>query len=136
MPTRLLPSRMWGRWAMGEFLLALLLLLTGPAVAFEVPEGFRGIKWGTTIAEVGAQFTLIEDSTRGTKYYARKDDRLKIGEADVIRILYAFYRDRFFYVSVRFANLANFRPIKETLFAAYGPGNRPNQYRVFVKSCG
>jgi hypothetical protein len=124
MPARHLST--WMPWAISECLLVLLLVGIAPAVAFDPPQGFGGIKWGSPIVELGDQFTLVDERGDGT-FYARKDDRLKIGDAEVTGIIYGFYKHRFYYVSVRFSRPTDFRAIKDNLFEAYGPGERPRQ---------
>lgn len=90
------------------------------------PEGFRGIKWGTNIAEL-PDMRLLEDAGN-SKYYIRKNDKMKIGDADLERVVYGFYEERFFAVLIDFNELSNFLKIKETLFQQYGVCFRPNEF--------
>jgi hypothetical protein len=108
-------------------LLTFLIFSSLPAFAFQnEPDGFRGIKWGTNINAL-PDMGLI-DSDGETKFYIRRNDKMKIGDADVDKIVYGFYKTRFFYVRIKFNNFSNFTRLKETLFSQYGQGDKPNQF--------
>ena len=99
---------------------ALLWLVTVPvsAPAFSnEPDGFRGIKWGTKIGQ--AQGMVLVEDKGNEKYYARPDDKMKIGDARVDKIVYGFYRDEFFTVTIGFSTLMHFMSLKETLTNLY-----------------
>jgi len=72
------------------FLLIISVWVSLPAFAFQnEPDGFRGIKWGTNISEL-PDMSLSEDYGN-SKFYLRKGEKLKIGDADIDRIGYGFY---------------------------------------------
>ncbi len=89
------------------------------------PDGFRGIKWGSNIKTLRGM-KLVEDH-KDAKYYIRKVDKLKIGEAYLKSIAYGFHKDRFYFVYIRFNSTTNFSSIKETLFEQYGAGVQDNK---------
>jgi len=89
------------------------------------PDGFRGIKWGSDIKTLQGM-KLVEDH-KDAKYYIRKVDKLKIGEAGLKSIAYGFHKDRFYFVYIRFNSITNFSSIKETLFEQYGAGVQDNK---------
>jgi hypothetical protein len=69
---------------------------------------------------------LVEDH-KDAKYYIRKSDKLRIGEAGLKSIAYGFHKDRFYFVYIRFTSITNFSSIKETLFEQYGAGVQDNK---------
>lgn len=89
------------------------------------PNGFLGIKWGSNIKNLRGM-TLVEDH-KDAKYYIRKVDKLKIGDAGLKSIAYGFHKDRFYFVYIRFNSIINFSSIKETLFEQYGAGVQNNK---------
>jgi hypothetical protein len=107
------------------FLLAVSLIHSLPATAFQnEPDGFRGIKWGTNISEL-PDMRLAED-TGEEKYYQRMNDKMQIGDSELERIVYGFYKNRFFVAIVTCRDHTNFLKLKETLFQLYGRGYSPN----------
>ena len=96
------------------FLLAASLILSPPVFAFQnEPDGFRGIKWGTNISEL-SEMGLIEDDGE-SKFYVRKNDKMQIGDADLERIAYVFYKDRLYGIMVRYSsslNLSKFSDVR------------------------
>jgi hypothetical protein len=61
------------------------------------------------------------------KLYSKNNDNMKIGEANLDRIIYVFSKDRFYLVTINFTGLANFTKIKETFFQTYGEGSQANK---------
>ena len=105
--------------------LAVSLVVSLPAFAFQnEPDGFRGIKWGTRISEL-SDMRLTEDS-KEERYYTRLNDKMQIGSTEIERIVYGFYKDRFFVVIVTCRHHDNFSKLRETLFQLYGSGYSPN----------
>ena len=49
------------------------------------------------------------------KFYEKTSDPTKIGDVDVDKIIYGFYKDRFYNVMIYFRALANYARIQETL---------------------
>jgi len=90
------------------------------------PEGFRGIKWGTNIKDV-KNMKLVEDAV-DSKFYMRKDEKNKIGDAIVDSIVYVFYNNKFYGVIIKFNSITNFTRLKETFFQQYGSGNKHNRF--------
>ncbi len=102
-------------------ILLLLILLISPTVSIAFqnePKGFRGIVWGTNIREL-SDMELSTDAG-SIIFYKRKNDKMKIGDADIEKIIYGFDYGRFFFVQIEFNNLSNLRKIKNTLYQLYG----------------
>jgi len=115
------------RLGRGIFLLIISVCVAIPAVAFQnEPDGFRGIKWGTNISEL-PDMSLSEDYGN-SKFYFRKGDKLKIGDADIDRIGYGFYKGRFNKLFIIYKGSLNFTKLKDTFFDQYGQGSKPNRF--------
>jgi hypothetical protein len=108
------------------FLLIISVCVAIPALAFQnEPDGFRGIKWGTNISELSDM--LVVESGKDTLYYSRKDENMKVGDADIDQISYGFYKNRFFVVLVEYHGHSNFTKLKAILIDQYGKAEQPNQ---------
>ena len=107
------------------FLLIISVCAAIPVLAFQnEPDGFRGIKWGTNISKLPDMY-LVEDGG-DLKYYTRPYDRMRIGDADIERITYGFYKNRFYRMEIRFSEFSNFTRLKATFFDQYGIGVKPH----------
>jgi hypothetical protein len=110
-------------------LIFLFCLLPVSAFAFRnEPLGFRGIRWGTHLILL-TDLKLYHDEGIRRKVYERKNDKLKIGEAELEKICYIFDFGRFDSVIIHYASYLNHERLKKTLFEAYGEGQRPNESR-------
>jgi len=81
------------------------------------------IEWGASIGDL-PDMVLMEVIGNGKRVYTREGEKLKIGDADVERIMYGFYKDRLYEVQIRFRHSSNFAKLKEKLFKLYGPGRQ------------
>lgn len=90
------------------------------------PTSFRGLAWGTPLAEAQASAGLAPITSPKTLRgaYHRPDELLKIGQADVRTIAYYFQKNVFMGAGVMFAGEANFFLIKDHLMELYGPGRQ------------
>lgn len=80
------------------FLLVLFLLVTWN-FQNEPKLGFRGLPWGTSIADMSGMFFM--KSVGVTKFYFRKGDKLLLGDVKLSLISYGFYADRLCRVHLR-----------------------------------
>jgi hypothetical protein len=113
----------------------LMLVLLGVLVALLVagymflsgakkePADFRGIKWGTNIRELPNMKVLAEEGD--LKFLERENDGMKIDDADVEKIIYGFYKDRFYNVMIYYNSPLNFAKIRETLSREFGKPFQP-----------
>ena len=106
----------------GTVLLIGYLLLSTTA---KEPADFRGIKWGSPTADLRDMKLLAEDGD--LKFYEKTNDRMQIGDADVERIVYGFYKDRFYNVMIYFSSPASYNRIQETLSDTFGEPFQPNE---------
>lgn len=100
------------------FLLALVFLFPQPSWTVEAPNGFRGITWGAPLS--GLSGMVVADDSGQVKYYRRAGDPLNLGEAELKRISYGFYKGKFYSVLIEFEGKTNFEKAKTHLLATYG----------------
>jgi hypothetical protein len=89
------------------------------------PRDFRGIQWGSPVANVPEMKLLAEAGD--LKFYEKTNDRMKIGDGDVERIVYGFYKGRFYNVMIYYSSPANYQKIQEALSDAFGKPFQPNE---------
>jgi hypothetical protein len=109
------------------FLLVISICVSIPAFAFQnEPDGFRGIKWGTNISEL-PDMSLSEEYGN-SKFYLRKGEKLKIGDADIDRIGYGFYKGLFYSVGIMYNGSLNFKKLKAIFVEQYGQAQQQKQF--------
>jgi hypothetical protein len=96
----------------------------GSLAYLDFRNGFRDLKFGDPPA---ADMRLVEDHGE-TTYYTRPGDDLRIGNSQLNRIAYGFYRGRFYTALLSTEGLTNSRALLEVLRQAYGRGARPNRF--------
>jgi hypothetical protein len=109
------------------FALAILALaLCSSALAFQnEPGDFRGLKWESSVRDTSGMNFLAEEGD--LRFYEREKDPMRIGDVPVERIVYGFFKDRFYNVLVYYLSLPNFLSLKGTLSAQYGEPYRPSE---------
>jgi hypothetical protein len=98
------------------------------------PDGFSGIKWGTEFSEVKSDMVESRSITNPTEpdvkikiYYTRKGDNLKMGEAQLDKMEYGFFKGKFAEVQITATGPLNFNHLKKVLFEKYGTVDKPVQ---------
>jgi len=117
------------------FLIATILVfsLVDIGLTFEnEPEGFRGMKWGDCPTPDMEIFPAGEDLPI---LYTRPGDKLALGDATFIRIVYAFHRvsynrREFFSVSLHFAGKENLDLIKTICKQRFGEPYKERPSRI------
>lgn len=109
---------MFKRIAPYLFLLALVFSFPQPGWTVEAPNGFRDITWGTPLSKLTGM--VVADNSGQVKYYRRTGDPLNLGEAELKRISYGFYKGKFYSVLIEFEGEANFEKAKTHLLTTYG----------------
>jgi hypothetical protein len=61
-----------------------------------------------------------EPGMKTTIYYTKKGDHLKMGEAQLAKVEYGFWKDKFAKVQINASGLENFDYLKRFLFEKYG----------------
>jgi hypothetical protein len=107
---------------------------TSPFKPNSEPEGFAGIKWSTEFPEVKSDMVESRSIVNPTEpdvkikiYYTKKGDNLKMGEAQIDKIEYAFWKGKFSEVQITAAELENFNHLKKFLFEKYGTVDKSTQ---------
>ncbi|MDR3321465.1 MAG: hypothetical protein LBS93_03375 [Synergistaceae bacterium] len=113
------------------FLCALLQCLALPAdrAGANELEGFRGLRWGTTVEALG--YTNLIDEIDGIKYYRKMNDEMHLGTAGVKDIAYAFSSKGLVGVLVNSKGVENARLILETLKRAYSEPAKRNDNNYY-----
>jgi hypothetical protein len=98
------------------------------------PDGFAGIKWATEFSEIKLEMVESRSITNPTEpdvkikiYYIRKGDNLKMGEAQLDKIEYGFWKGKFADVQITATGPENFNHLKKFLFEKYGTVDKPVQ---------
>jgi hypothetical protein len=98
------------------------------------PDGFAGIKWGTQFSEVKSDRVESRSLSNPTEpnvkikiYYTQKGDNLKMGEAQLDKIEYGFWKVKFAEVQITATGPENFEHLKKVLFEKYGTVDKPVQ---------
>lgn len=126
------PSRMKGiAFPLLMTALGLLTVFAGVSFGFQnEPEDIRGMKWGTNVGELKGMVFLAEDGD--LKFYERENDSMTMADVPVDRIVYGFYKQRFFNALAYYSTLANFLNLKDSLSRKHGepfrPAGTPNRY--------
>ena len=110
-----------------------ILVLTGlafPALAADYvpvqpPTSFRGVQWGTPLADIPDLLAVTGPGFKDTYY--KKNERLTFGDATIVSVAYYFREDKLYRVGVAFSGRANHFLIKERLMRTYGPGRGVGQ---------
>lgn len=107
--------------------LTLFLLFSSPVLAFlNEPDNFRGMKFGSDVSEFNE--LMYAAGSGDEKVYALRDEKLRIGNADLKNIAYVFYKGKFFGPVVTFEGLKNFTFLIETYRQQYGEPDKPNRF--------
>ena len=98
------------------------------------PDGFAGIKWDTESSEVKSDMVesrnVSEPTTPDVKlkiYYTKKGDHLKMGEGQLDKMEYGFFRGKFGEVQITATGPENFDHLKKFLFEKYGTVEKSTQ---------
>lgn len=82
---------------------------------------FRDLNWGDRLCDIpGMEDLETQSGLDGVKEYVRPTDVLKLGQARLSSIVYAFWRDRLYTVSIWTQGLPNYMALRRELFQRYG----------------
>ena len=99
--------------------------MAGDYVSAPAPESFRGIKWGTPLADLPDLLAVTKPGFEDT--YFKKNEKLKFGDAEITSVAYYFRKDKLYRVGVAFSGRANQFLIKDRLISMYGMGRGVGQ---------
>ncbi|ABK18157.1 hypothetical protein Sfum_2477 [Syntrophobacter fumaroxidans MPOB] len=101
--------------ALGLALVAVYMLtLAAPSE----PVDFRGVRWGSGIGDASGLTPLAEDGN--LKSYEKKNEVLKLEDVNLDKVIYAFYKDRFYQGIAYFRSEADLPKLKQILTRLYG----------------
>lgn len=104
-----------------------ILILPYSSFGFQnEPDSFRGIKWGTHINTL-SDTDSVDREDEPFAIYKKKNDTMKIRDAEIEEITYHFYKGRLFGVGISFMGFTNFDHLKSTFFQLYGKAHRLNR---------
>jgi len=95
---------------------------------FGTSDGFRDLSWGSELSDIGS-ITEIETDTglAGVVEYIRPDDVLRVGEAELTSIIYSFWHDQLYTVTIWTQNYSNYEALRSATFERFGEGSRRNE---------
>jgi len=107
---------------------------TSPFKPNSEPDGFVGVKWGTEFPEVKSDMVESRSIANPTEpdvkikiYYTKKGDHLKMGEGQLDKMEYGFFRGKFGEVQITATGPENFDHLKKFLFEKYGTVEKSTQ---------
>ncbi|MBW2267367.1 MAG: hypothetical protein JRH16_02230 [Deltaproteobacteria bacterium] len=113
----------------GAFALLGVLWLLLPAVArggdvkaLDTENGFRNVRFGTTLDALDGLQLLTESGAAGTQLYIRPDESLELGDARLDGVTYAFFRERLYFVTIFTSGQRNTQAVLARFRQSYGPG--------------
>ncbi len=95
-------------------------------------DGFRGLKWGQQLDQCKGMGLWLSDkdspllSKSDSRLYHR-GEQMSIGNAKLTRVLYGFYRGKFYRYVVITSGYSNFTALKLAVEARYGRGKQENE---------
>jgi hypothetical protein len=92
---------------------------------FGIPDGFRDLVWGSKLSDItGMLKTETDTGLAGVVEFVRPNDVLKIGEAKLARIIYSFWHDQLYTVTIWTQNESNYKALRRAVFKRFGEGSR------------
>jgi len=88
-------------------------------------DGLADMKWGVPRASVsGLKIKPTDSGLKDVTEYVRPNDLLKLGRATLKTVVYAFWRDQFYTVSIWTQGREDFMALRDTVFMLFGQGAR------------
>ncbi len=88
------------------------------------PEGFGGIPWASNIRDLPEMKLLAEDGHFG--FYTRENEAEKFEGVDIDKIVYGFYKGRFYNAVVYYRSPGSFSALKESFEKLNGSPYQPD----------
>ena len=91
-------------------------------------HGFRDIKWNTAISELkNMEYYASSPIYSEIKFYERKGDSLRMGPAELDRILYIFWKGRFRGVLITTQGSHHWETLRRACYEEFGKATKPNR---------
>lgn len=126
---------------------ALATFLTNAADVTRLPNepmDFGGVAWGANFGDFPDQFRLVRQDD-DVKVYKRNAEVVTVGQADLMKVAYRFYKDRFSAGIIQTYGAGNSRALRESLRSKHGEPRRlskrqeidlwEGEHMVIVLSC-
>jgi len=95
---------------------------------FGTSDGFRDLPWGSELSDIaGMVKTETDTGLAGVVGFVRPNDVLRIGEAELINIIYSFWHDQLYTVTIWTQNYSNYEALRSAAFERFGEGSRRNE---------
>jgi hypothetical protein len=98
------------------------------------PDGFAGMKWATEFSEVKSDMVESRSISKPSEpdvkikiFYTKKGNNLRMGESQLDKIEYGFWKGRFAEVQITATGPGNLNHLKKVLFEKYGTVDKPVQ---------
>jgi hypothetical protein len=88
-------------------------------------EGFRGISWAANIRDLPDLKLMGEDGDQ--KFYAREGETVEIHGIVADKVVYGFYKGRFYNAMVYFSSMQNFTRMRDRFAREHGNPFRPDE---------
>ena len=93
-------------------------------------DGFGDLTWGVEVSKVdGLEKKRVTGGFDGVIEYVRSQEILEIGDAALSSIIYGFWRDRLYMVTIWTKGYSNFTALRNAVFREFGQGHRNNPAR-------
>jgi hypothetical protein len=90
-------------------------------------NGIGKLKWGTRASSVsGLEPKQIDSGLKDVVEYVRPNDGLKLGDGELTSIVYAFWRDRLYTVTLWTRKLSNYQSLRQAVHNQFGQGSQPD----------
>ena len=88
-------------------------------------NGLGDLKWGSRLANIrGLEIKQTESGLIDVIEYVRPKDPLKLGDTALKTVVYAFWRDQIYTVSIWTQGQENYKALRDSAFAQFGKGTR------------
>lgn len=88
-------------------------------------DGLADMKWGATLTSVrGLEIKQADSGLQDVIEYVRPNDSLKLGGATLKTVVYAFWRNQFYTVSIWTQGQENYKALRDAAFHQFGKGTR------------
>jgi len=88
-------------------------------------NGLKNLEWNSRLSKTsGMEPKSIDSGFKDVVEYVRPQDVLKLGEIDLTSVVYAFWRDQLYTISIWTEGKKNFNALRGAAFAQFGKGAR------------
>jgi hypothetical protein len=89
------------------------------------PDEFRGVRWGTPLDQLPGLHVLAEEGDY--KFCENRYDKMAFEQVEVEKIVYGFYKNRFYNAMIYFRTSGKLAELKKALTRRHGDPIQPEQ---------